>query len=131
MQALRKILHVDDDVDIQFIARMSLESVGGFEVAQASSGADALDLVTSFSPDLILLDVMMPCMDGEETLSRLREIPGQMDTPVVFVTAKAHSENVSRLLGQGAIDVITKPFDPMTLPQVVQRAWDQQSVAAA
>ncbi|ALG91824.1 MAG: response regulator [Pseudomonadota bacterium] len=125
MSQLEKILHVDDDTDIQFIVKMSLETVGGFTVEQCSSGHEALACAAGFQPDLVLLDLMMPVMDGEETFQELRKLDGLQDTPVIFVTAKAHDASVKDLISKGALDVVTKPFDPMTLPDIIREAWEK------
>ena len=88
-----------------------------------SSGAEALERVESFAPDLILLDVMMPGMDGLETLQSLRLLPGAATVPVGFMTAKVQAQEVAGYREAGAVDVIAKPFDPMTLPTSVRSFW--------
>ena len=120
---LKRVLFVEDDPDIQTVARMALEAVGGFTVLGCGSGAEALAEVEAFAPDLILLDVMMPGMDGLETLQSLRLLPGAAGVPVVFMTAKVQAQEVSRYREAGAVDVIAKPFDPMTLPATVRSIW--------
>lgn len=111
------ILYVDDEPDIREVAVMSLELDPGVEVRAVGSGQAALDLLAdpSWSPSVILLDVMMPVMDGPGALSRLREIPAYATTPVVFITASVQAEERARLMALGATGVIAKPFDPMTL----------------
>ena len=116
MGMLRTVLLVDDEPDIRTIGAMSLQRVGKLEVATASCGASALRLAAETQPDVILLDVMMPEMDGPETLRRLRENPSTATTPVVFMTAKVLRDEVERWLSLGALGVIRKPFDPLTLP---------------
>lgn len=123
MAELKRILHVDDDNDIRAIAKMALETFGGYEVTQFSSGQAALDGVAGLKPDVILLDVMMPGMDGVETMLCLRMIPGCDTPPVIFMTAKSQEHEVRALKAQGAQDVILKPFDPMTLSQRVHEIW--------
>lgn len=123
MNHLNRVLFVEDDPDIQTVARMALEAVGGFTVMACSSGAEALERVSAFAPDLILLDVMMPGMDGLETLQALRRLPQACGVPVVFMTAKVQAQEVSRYRDAGAADVIAKPFDPMMLPSTVRRIW--------
>ena len=123
MTELPKILHVEDDLDIQAIALLSLETLGGFMIVQASSGQEALEKAPAFSPDLLLLDVMMPTMDGPELLQELRKLPQFTQTPVIFMTAKAQPEEVQQFMELGAIDVITKPFDPMTLADQIRAIW--------
>lgn len=120
---LKRVLFVEDDPDVQMVARLALESVGGFTVLGCSSGAEALERVEAFAPDLILLDVLMPGMDGLETLRSLRLLPGAAAVPVVFMTAKVQAQEVSGYREAGAVDVIAKPFDPMTLPATVRSIW--------
>ncbi len=120
---LSKILYIEDDDDIQKIARLSLETVGGFELEICSSGEDAVEKAPSFKPELILLDVWLPGMDGFETLEALREIPEMTDTPVIFMTASAQVHEIERYKKSGATDVIAKPFDPMTLPDTIREIW--------
>ncbi len=121
--SLLRILHVEDDADIQAIARLALEGVGGFEMETCGTGEEALHLARTFRPDLILLDVMMPDMDGVTTLRRLREDPQTEAIPVVFMTAKIQQEEVARLRTEGALDVLVKPFDPMTLAHTLRQIW--------
>ena len=122
---LQRILLVEDDVDIQAVARMSLESLCRFEVRVASSGAEALEAAAEFRPDLILLDVMMPEMDGPSTLSALRRLPEATETPVIFMTAKVQDHEVAEYLRLGALGVIAKPFDPMSLCTRLEESWRQ------
>ncbi|MPM04985.1 response regulator receiver domain-containing protein [Rhodobacter sp. 140A] len=123
MADLREIMHIEDDADIRQIARMSLELVGGFSVNQFEGGQPALDAAPALRPDMILLDVMMPDMDGEETFHKLREIPGYEAVPIIFVTAKASRADFDRLREIGAAEVILKPFDPMSLPDQIREIW--------
>ncbi len=122
---LSRILFVEDDPDIQTVARMALEAVGGFRVMPCSSGAEALERVVAFAPDLILLDVMMPGMDGLATLEALRRLPEAAAIPVIFMTAKVQAQEVARYREVGAVEVIAKPFDPMTLPATVRAIWSR------
>ena len=123
MTTLNRVLLVEDDPDIQQVARITLEAVGGFEVEVCDDGQQALDKAPVFQPDLILLDVMMPGMDGPTTLGELRSRAETEKTPVVFMTAKVQPQDVQRYLGLGAVDVIAKPFDPMKLCERVQEIW--------
>ena len=120
---LKRILCVEDEIDIQTVARLALEAVGGFQVTVCSSGEEALRVAPEASPDLILMDVMMPGMDGPSTLAELRKLPGTRDTPVVFMTAKVQPHEVEHYKKLGALDVIAKPFDPMALPRDVREIW--------
>lgn len=122
---LMRILYVEDEPDIQTVARLALETLGGFTVEICSSGAEALEKIAAFRPQLILLDVMMPGMDGPTTLGKLRELPPFAATPVVFMTAKVQPSEVAGYKQIGAVDVIPKPFDPMTLSGQVQAVWER------
>ncbi|MEM6456063.1 MAG: response regulator [Acidobacteriota bacterium] len=122
---LERILLIEDDHDIQVVARLALEDLGGFDVRVCDSGTEALDAVEAFAPDLILLDVMMPQMDGPATLSALRSTDATRDTPVVFMTAKAQPDEVAAYRRLGALDVIIKPFDPMTLCDAIRAIWQR------
>jgi two-component system OmpR family response regulator len=123
---MERILHVEDEPDIREIARISLQEVGGFEVEQASSGQEALRMAPEFVPDLILLDVMMPGMDGPTTFQALRKLPATARVPVIFMTAKVQSHEVERYKALGALGVIPKPFDPMTLADQVRAMWRKE-----
>lgn len=121
-----KIVYVDDEADIRSIVEFALEDEAGLALQVCASGQQALDLLAHHRPDLILLDVMMPGMDGPATLQALRRLPGLAAVPVAFVTAKVQAHEVAAFKALGAIDVIAKPFDPMTLPARV-RALASQS----
>lgn len=121
---LNKILHVEDEPDIQEIARLALETIGGFTVETCSSGQEALEGVSAFRPDLILLDVMMSGMDGPTTLGELRKLPETAKTPIIFMTAKVQSGEIDQFKGMGAIDVIAKPFDPTTLSDQIREIFN-------
>ena len=111
------VLYIDDEPDIREVAAFALGLDPGLDVRTAGSCAAALELLADgcWIPDAILLDVMMPGLDGPGALARLREIPQLAGTPVVFITARAQAQERARLLGLGAVGVISKPFDPMTL----------------
>lgn len=123
MKALEHILMVEDDPDIQTVARLALEVVGGLKVDLFSSGFEALKRVHRINPDLVLLDVMMPEIDGPTTLRKLREIEGFQTTPVIFMTAKVQPQEVEELKKLGALTVIAKPFDPMQLADNIRAIW--------
>lgn len=127
MTELKRILYVEDEPDIQAVAKLALEALGGFEVHICSSGKEAMESVLVFSPDLILLDVMMPGMDGPTTLKAMRELPELSQIPVVFMTAKVQPQEIQEYKRLGAIDVIPKPFDPMTLAGVVKQIWQDMN----
>lgn len=124
MNRLQHILYVEDEPDIQAVAKLALEMVGGFTVKVCSSGEEALREAEAFAPDLILLDVMMPVMDGPGTLAALRKLPATANVPVVFMTAKVQPAEVALYKSLGALDVIPKPFDPMQLANQVRAIWD-------
>jgi CheY-like chemotaxis protein len=115
------VLHVDDDPDIRAITETSLGLDPAWAICSCASGKDALSITAEWPPDLILLDVMMPDMDGPMTLMRLRERPQTAAVPIVFMTARAQSSELDRFLSLGAAGVIAKPFDPMTLAALVRR----------
>ncbi len=121
---LERILYAEDEPDIQAVAKLALEMVGGYQVKICSSGQEALDTVGNFAPDLILLDVMMPGMDGPTTLQNLRADPATAGIPVIFLTAKVQPSEVARYQAQGALNVIAKPFDPMTLAAEIRQIWE-------
>ncbi len=123
MTVLNRILHVEDDEDILMIARLALADLGGFEVLQCSSGAQAVDQASEFAPDLFLLDYMMPEMNGMQTLKALREKPEFATTPAIFMTAKAMESLEAEFAGMGVLGRITKPFDPVSLPADIRRIW--------
>jgi len=117
---IREIMVVDDEPDIQTVAEMSLSLVGGWAVRLVSSGVDAIESAAKNPPDLILLDVMMPGMDGLATLKALRSRDETRKIPVILMTAKVQSHEVDGYLSNGADAVIPKPFDPMTLPDEIR-----------
>ncbi|MDQ6693871.1 MAG: response regulator [Chloroflexota bacterium] len=124
-ESLNRILFVEDESDIQAVARLALEAVGGFSVRICGSGKEALQEAPAFAPDLILLDVMMPGMDGPSTLKALRLLADTADTPVVFMTAKVQPNERGYYKELGAIGVIPKPFDPMTLSSTIRTIWEE------
>ena len=124
---LKRILYVEDEPDIQAVARIALESVGGFTLEVCSSGFEAIEKAPAFKPDLLLLDVMMPGMDGVSTLQELRKQPELKNTPAMFMTAKVRPSEIEQLRNEGAIDVIPKPFDPMTLSENLKRLWNKHT----
>lgn len=124
--SLNKILHVEDEVDIQDVTRMALEAVGGLTVRTCGDGEEALSAAPEFKPDLFLLDVMMPGMDGPETFQALQKLPGFEETPAIFMTAKVMEVEVARFRELGALGVIAKPFDPMTLSDQIRSLWEER-----
>ena len=120
---LCRILYVEDQPDIRLVAKMALEVVGGFTVVACASGQEALDCAPDARADLLLLDVMMPGMDGPSTLQALRKLPATAHTPVVFMTAKVQAAEVALYKALGALEVISKPFDPMKLSEQLRQVW--------
>jgi CheY-like chemotaxis protein len=122
--SLREILYVDDEPDIREIVQMALGLVPTLSVNTADSGTRALQSMQASKPDLVLLDVMMPNMDGPTTLQHMRSQPELQSIPVIFMTAKAMPQEVARFRALGAAAVIAKPFDPMLLAEHVFAIWD-------
>ncbi len=125
---LSRIMMVEDDLDIQAVARLALEALGGFTVEVCSRGREALETAPVFRPDMILLDVMMPEMDGPTTLQHLRTLPDMATVPVVFMTAKVMPDEIEHYKTLGALDVIPKPFNPMTLAATLTTIWEKIGV---
>ena len=115
--AIASVLMIDDESDIRTIGELSLSSLGGWKVLLAERGRQGIAIAQSERPDVILLDVMMPEMDGPTTLVELKKNPETQHIPVVFLTAKVQKAEVERYLALGAAGVIEKPFDPMALPR--------------
>jgi two-component system, OmpR family, response regulator len=122
---LNRLTYVEDEADIRAIAEFALIEFGHYEIDVCESGAEALERAPDFRPDLILLDVMMPGMDGVETFKRLRAMRQFADTPIVFLTAKAMKHETNEYMMLGANGVIPKPFDPTVLSAQVQEIWDR------
>ena len=116
---IKKVLLVDDDPDLRLVGELALAEVGGWSVVIADSGFAALELAVSEQPDLIVLDVMMPELDGLGTLAKLRESAAS-EIPVIFMTARVQVHQIEEYVAAGAIGVISKPFDPMTLPDEIR-----------
>jgi CheY-like chemotaxis protein len=121
---LRTVLYVDDEPDIREIVELALGLVEGLKVEVCESGERALQRLPDITPDLVLLDVMMPGTDGPMTLQRMRADPRFANIPVVFVTAKAMPAEVARFRELGAVAVIAKPFDPLQFGQQIVSIWE-------
>jgi DNA-binding response OmpR family regulator len=115
-----KILHVDDDPDLREITKLALEAIGGMEVCQCADAKETLACAPTLAPDLMLLDVMMPGISGQDLLLELRKLPGYDTLPVVFLTAKATRDELDRLMEMQIDDIVTKPFDVLELPNLLQ-----------
>jgi CheY-like chemotaxis protein len=120
---LSRVLLVEDDPDIQDVAGFALGDVGGFRVEVCASGPEAIARAPGFLPEIVLLDMMMPGMDGWATLRALRALPQTAATPVVFVTARVQPHEIEQYRRAGACDVIVKPFEPTELPDLLRGIW--------
>lgn len=123
-KTLTNILYAEDEADIREIAKIALEDLGGFKVTYCNNGFEVLEAAKSIQPDLILLDVMMPGMDGPTALSELRQRPGFEKIPAIFMTAKIQVDEILQYKAMGALDVISKPFDPITLADTIKTVWN-------
>jgi len=121
-----KILYAEDEEDIRAIAKIALEEIGGFTVKYCQNGNETLQAIDEFQPDLLLLDVMMPGMDGPATLKKLREKPKYKNIPAIFMTAKIQPNELMQYQEMNVLDVIAKPFDPMKLSEIIRSAWDRR-----
>jgi CheY-like chemotaxis protein len=130
MNKLQRVMCVEDDADIRMILEFSLTAVGAFEVCLCASGRSALDQASTFKPDVVLLDVMMPDLTGPQTLQALRQMPVMQNVPVIFITAKALPDELEELMQYGVAGVIVKPFDPVQLPREVRTCWERAHGAA-
>lgn len=119
---VQRVLLVDDDIHIREIAAFALEEIGSMDVVTCAGGEEALETVGRWTPDVIVLDLMMPGMDGRETLTALQRKLGSECPPVVFLTAKGRPEKVEALKELGAVGVLGKPFDPLTLGEALRAA---------
>lgn len=125
-----KLLHLEDDPDIQEITQMALDMTGRFTLLQCSTGEEALAQAPGFAPDVLLLDVMVPGMSGPVVLSALRDLPGLADIPAIFMTARVQPSEVRALIEHGAIAVVSKPFDPLTLGSEIEMAMSRATETA-
>lgn len=124
-KTLNKIMYVEDEPDIRDIAKLVLQNVGGFDVCVVPGGQEALEIIDEYAPDLILLDAMMPGMDGPATFAEIRKLDSFKNTPIAFLTAKLMENDISAFLELGAVGVIAKPFDPMSLSEQVKELWEK------
>jgi CheY-like chemotaxis protein len=120
---LQRICYVEDDEDIQRIVRMSLERVGKMTVEVVSDPMVAIGVITAFKPDLVMLDWMMPGMDGPTLFRKMKTEPEVSHLPVVFITAKATQRDMDELVSLGAAGTISKPFSPKDLPEQLRAIW--------
>jgi len=126
MSTLKKIIYIDDQMDVLLMAEYALTEIGGYDALMCEGGAEALSRIEDYKPDLILIDLMMPDLDGPETMSKIRKIPLCKTTPAIFITAKIVPPEVTELMthDSAVIALIHKPFDPDEISQIVQSLWD-------
>ncbi len=120
-EPLTRVLYIEDEADIRSVAQIALENIGGLNTLCCASGPEGLAAIASFAPQLILLDVMMPGMDGPSVLEKIRHQYPLI--PVVFITAKVQPAEVDQLMALGSIAVITKPFQAITLAEQLKELW--------
>jgi CheY-like chemotaxis protein len=120
---LTKVCYVEDDEDIQRIVRMSLERIGKMTVSVVGDSTKAIDAIVAFKPDLVMLDWMMPAMDGPTLFKHMKNKPETSGLPVVFITAKAAQRDLDELASLGAAGTISKPFSPRDLPDQLRAIW--------
>ncbi|AFN79789.1 chemotaxis protein CheY [Stutzerimonas stutzeri DSM 10701] len=123
---MKRILHIEDVPSIQIVTRIALERIGGFEVLSCASAQAALAEVRAFAPDLILLDVMLPQMDGIELLRQLAGLVDLQQTPVVLLTGHLERERLTELQQMGVREVLQKPFDPLQLTAQLRAIWEAE-----
>ena len=122
-RALSRICYVEDDEDIQRIVRMSLERIGKMTVQVVTDPTQAIEAIKSFGPDLVMLDWMMPVMDGPTLFRKMKALPETSALPVVFITAKAAQRDLDELMSMGAVGTISKPFSAKDLPEQLRAIW--------
>jgi CheY-like chemotaxis protein len=124
-QPLQRVCYVEDDEDIRKIVRMSLERIGKLTVEVIGDPTLAIEAIKAFKPELVMLDWMMPGMDGPTLYRKMLEVPEVRDLPVVFITAKASEKELSELRALGAAGTISKPFSPKDLPTQLREIWER------
>lgn len=124
MKELKKILYAEDEPDVQTVVELTIQTMSNYIIKVCDNGRKLLDCVEDYNPDLILLDVMMPEMDGPTTFKNLQENAATKDIPVVFMTAKAQVHEVETFKQTGILGIITKPFDPISLCSEIERIWN-------
>lgn len=123
-ESLERVLYIEDEEDIRIVADIALKTIGGLDTRCCASGPEGLATLETFPAQLILLDVMMPVMDGPSVLSEIRNNEQYQNTPIVFITAKVQADEVDQLLSLGANAVISKPFEPMDMAQKLKDIWE-------
>ena len=122
---LTRICYVEDDADIQRIVRLSLERIGKMTVEVVGDPTAAIDAMLAFRPDMVMLDWMMPVLDGPALFRQMKQRPETSALPVVFITAKAAQRDLDELLALGAVGTISKPFSPKDLPEQLRAIWSK------
>lgn len=122
-RALNRICYVEDDEDIQRIVRLSLERVGKMTVEVVGDPTMAIEAIAAFKPDLVMLDWMMPKLDGPALFRQMQMRPETSAIPVVFITAKASERDLDELMAMGVAATISKPFSPKDLPDQLREIW--------
>lgn len=127
MKELKKILYAEDEPDVQTVVELTVQTMSDYQIKVCDNGKKLLECVGEYNPDLILLDVMMPEMDGPTTFKNLQSDENTKNIPVIFMTAKAQVHEVETFKETGALGVITKPFDPINLCEEIQEIWNQNN----
>lgn len=127
MKELKKILYAEDEPDVQTVVELTIQSMSNYEIKLCDNGKTLLECVEGYSPDLILLDVMMPEMDGPTTFRNLQLNEKTKDIPVIFMTAKAQVHEIEIFKETGVLGIITKPFDPINLCNDIQKIWNESN----
>lgn len=127
MDALRHVLYVDDEPDMRMLVQLTLENIGNMKVSLCENAIDVLETAIDQHPQLIILDALMPGIDGPELLALIRKDTRLSDIPVIFLTARTAQADIDALVGAGAIGVINKPFDLTSLPQQVRSLWEKHN----
>lgn len=127
MTELKRILYAEDEIDVQTVVELTIQTMSDYQIKICNNGQELLEQVEEYKPDLILLDVMMPEMDGPTTFKNLQENEKTKEIPVIFMTAKAQVHEVENFRATGALGVITKPFDPMSLCDEILEIWNNRN----
>lgn len=127
MKELKKILYAEDEPDVQTIVELTVQTMSNYAIKICDNGKNLLESVEEYNPDLILLDVMMPQMDGPTTFKNLQENPKTKNIPVIFMTAKAQVHEIETFKQTGIVGIITKPFDPISLCSEIERIWNESN----